>query len=129
MQDKIDLIIRILQHTEGLGEDECNELVTALIDIQRKLGQLRIENSNLLMLNKTDPVDKTTYQLSPEEIYLIANRELPEEDFWADGENNANEALKNLVTLAEKGDISRITYDYYWKEYGHMYGTISKKES
>lgn len=58
-----------------------------------------------------------TYKLTDEEIMLIAERELPSEEFWADGEHTLAKALKSLVYQAEQGYISRITYDYYINEY------------
>ena len=57
------------------------------------------------------------YQLSDEEISDIADRELPDEEFFQDGEINLRQALKNLVWLIEDRRISRITFDYYMKEY------------
>ena len=54
-----------------------------------------------------------TYKLTLEEISSIAERELPDEQFWADGEHTLAEALKSLVYQAERGYISRITFDYY----------------
>ena len=46
-----------------------------------------------------------TYKLTEEEIMYIAERELPTENFFQDGEVNLKQAKRNL--------ISRITYDYY----------------
>ena len=57
------------------------------------------------------------YQLSDEEISDIADRELPDEEFFQDGEINLRKALKYLVWLIEDRRISRITFDYYMKEY------------
>ena len=57
------------------------------------------------------------YQLSDEEISDIADRELPDEEFFQDGEIDLRQALKNLVWLVEDRRISRITFDYYMKEY------------
>ena len=57
------------------------------------------------------------YQLSDEEISDIADRELPDEEFFQDGEIDLRQALKNLVWLIEDRRISRITFDYYMKEY------------
>tara|TARA_Y100001963_G_scaffold151075_1_gene233289 strand:+ start:1801 stop:2010 length:210 start_codon:yes stop_codon:yes gene_type:complete len=59
-----------------------------------------------------------TYKLTDEERMLIAERELPSEEFWADGEHTKAQALKNLVHQAERGYISRITFDYYMEEFG-----------
>ena len=57
------------------------------------------------------------YELTIEEMYEIADRELPVENFFQDGELSVKQALKNLVWLVENKRISRITYDYYIKEY------------
>ena len=57
------------------------------------------------------------YELTIEEMYAIADRELPVENFFQDGELSVKQALKNLVWLVENKRISRITYDYYIKEY------------
>ena len=57
------------------------------------------------------------YQLSDGEISDIADRELPDEEFFQDGEIDLRQALKNLVWLVEDRRISRITFDYYMKEY------------
>tara|TARA_R100001594_G_scaffold134820_1_gene176167 strand:+ start:508 stop:726 length:219 start_codon:yes stop_codon:yes gene_type:complete len=59
-----------------------------------------------------------TYTLTPEEMSSIAERELPAEQFWADGEHTTAQALKSLVYQAEQGYISRITFDYYMEEFG-----------
>ena len=58
-----------------------------------------------------------TYKLTDEEIMSIAERELPSEQFWADGEHTTAQALKSLVYQAERGYISRITFDYYMEDY------------
>ena len=57
------------------------------------------------------------YELTIEEMYEIADRELPVENFFQDGELSVKQALKNLVWLVENKRISRRTYDYYIKEY------------
>ena len=57
------------------------------------------------------------YQLSDDEISDIVERELPDEEFFQDGEINLRQALKNLVWLVDDRRISRITFDYYMKEY------------
>ena len=57
------------------------------------------------------------YELTSEEIMDIAERELPTEEFFQDGELELKEALKNLVWLVENKRISRITYNYYMEEY------------
>ena len=59
----------------------------------------------------------TKYELTDDEIMLIAENELPAEAFFQDGELSLKEALKNLVWLVENKRISRITYEYYMKEY------------
>ena len=59
----------------------------------------------------------TKYELTDDEIMLIAENELPAEAFFQDGELSVKEALKNLVWLVESKRISRITYEYYMKEY------------
>ena len=57
------------------------------------------------------------YQLSDDEINDIVDRELPDEEFFQDGELDLRQALKNLVWLVEDRRISRITFDYYMEEY------------
>ena len=57
------------------------------------------------------------YELTSEEIMDRAERELPTEEFFQDGELELKEALKNLVWLVENKRISRITYNYYMEEY------------
>ena len=58
-----------------------------------------------------------TYQLTDDEIMYIAERELPDEEFFQDGELTIKQALKNLVWLVDNKRISRITFDYYMSEY------------
>tara|TARA_Y100000593_G_scaffold83824_1_gene158317 strand:+ start:27570 stop:27803 length:234 start_codon:yes stop_codon:yes gene_type:complete len=70
---------------------------------------------------KDDVLLKTkTYTLTFEEMSSIAERELPAEQFWADGEHTTAQALKSLVYQAERGYISRITFDYYMEEFGNV---------
>ena len=57
------------------------------------------------------------YELTDDEIMDIAERELPEEQFFQDGELNLCQALKNLVWLIDNNHISRITFDYYISAY------------
>ena len=54
-----------------------------------------------------------TYKLTEEEIMYIAERELPTENFFQDGEVNLKQAKRNLNYQLERNLISRITYDYY----------------
>ena len=54
-----------------------------------------------------------TYKLTEEEIMYIAERELPTENFFQDGEVNLQQAKSNLNYQLENNFISRITYDYY----------------
>jgi len=54
-----------------------------------------------------------TYKLTEEEIMYIAERELPTENFFQDGEVNLQQAKRNLKYQLESNFISRITYDYY----------------
>ena len=56
-----------------------------------------------------------TYKLTEEEIMYIAERELPTENFFQDGEVNLQQAKRNLNYQLENNFISRITYDYYKK--------------
>ena len=58
-----------------------------------------------------------TYKLTDDERMYIAERELPEENFFQDGELSLPQALKNLVWLVDTNRISRITFDYYMEEY------------
>ena len=57
------------------------------------------------------------YDLTNDEIMDIVERELPEENFFQDGELNLKQALKNLVWLIDNNRISRITFDYYISAY------------
>ena len=57
------------------------------------------------------------YELTDEERMDIAERELPDEEFFQDGELSLKQALKNLVWLVDNRRISRITFDYYMEEY------------
>ena len=54
-----------------------------------------------------------TYQLTDDEIMYIAERELPSENFFQDGEVTLEQAKDNLDWQLENNYISRITYDYY----------------
>tara|TARA_Y100000310_G_scaffold115265_1_gene113835 strand:+ start:984 stop:1175 length:192 start_codon:yes stop_codon:yes gene_type:complete len=54
-----------------------------------------------------------TYKLTDEEIMYIAERELPSENFFQDGEVTLEQAKENLDWQLENNYISRITYDYY----------------
>ena len=56
-----------------------------------------------------------TYKLTEEEIMDIAERELPSENFFQDGEVTLKEAKESLDYQLESHAISRITYDYYKK--------------
>ena len=58
-----------------------------------------------------------TYHLTDDEILYIAERELPEENFWQDGEVTLKVALKSLKWQLERNYISRITYDHYMESY------------
>ena len=58
-----------------------------------------------------------TYKLTEAEIFEIAERELPEENFFEDGELNFKQAFENLKWLLENKRISRITYDCYMEDY------------
>tara|TARA_R100000808_G_scaffold14980_1_gene35029 strand:- start:1863 stop:2057 length:195 start_codon:yes stop_codon:yes gene_type:complete len=57
------------------------------------------------------------YKLTDNEISDIVERELPQENFFQDGELTIKQALKNLVWLVENRRISRITFDYYMEDY------------
>ena len=57
------------------------------------------------------------YELNDSEIMDIADRELPDEQFFQDGELNLKQALINLDWLVDTRRISRITFDYYMSEY------------
>ena len=60
-----------------------------------------------------------TYKLTHDEISDIVERELPDENFFQDGELTLKEALKNLVRLVENRRISRITFDHYMEEFNN----------
>ena len=60
-----------------------------------------------------------TYKLTDEERMYIAERELPDEQFFQDGELSLKQALKNLRWMVETNRISRITYDYYKEEFSN----------
>ena len=55
------------------------------------------------------------YTLTSEEWLDIAEREMPQEDFYQDGELNEEEALKNLRSLYIHGHVSRVTLAWYEK--------------
>ena len=55
------------------------------------------------------------YTLTSEEWLDIAEREMPQEDFYQDGELNEEEALKNLRSLYTHGYVSRATLAWYEK--------------
>ena len=58
-------------------------------------------------------INSKTYTLTEEEIEYIAERELPTEHFFQDGEVTLKQAKANLDWQLEKNYISKITYDYY----------------
>ena len=58
-----------------------------------------------------------TYKLTDDERMYIAERELPTENFFQDGELSLKQALNSLKWQLERNYISRITYDYYMEEY------------
>jgi len=64
-----------------------------------------------------DKMKTKTYKLTPDEISDIAERELPTEEFFQDGELSLPQALKNLVWLIDDRRISRITFNYYMENY------------
>ena len=53
------------------------------------------------------------YNLTNEEWLDIAEREMPQENFYQDGELNEEEALKNLRSLCTHGYVSRATLAWY----------------
>ena len=53
------------------------------------------------------------YVLEGEEWLDIAERELPQEAFYQDGELNETEALDNAHSLYKLGEISRATLAWY----------------
>ena len=61
-----------------------------------------------------------TYTLTEEEISDIAERELPTENFFQDGEVTLKQAKASLDYMLERNFISRITYDYY-KEWEYAF--------
>ena len=58
-----------------------------------------------------------TYKLTDDERMYIAERELPAENFFQDGELSLKQALNSLKWQLERNYISRITYDHYMEEY------------
>ena len=59
------------------------------------------------------------YNLSHKEWEDIAEREMPQENFYQDGELNEEQALKNLKSLYTHGYVSRATLAWY--EIGRYY--------
>ena len=51
------------------------------------------------------------------EAYKIAEKELPQEDLFQDGELNRKQAKQNLKRLFNEGRISSITFNYYINSY------------
>lgn len=51
------------------------------------------------------------------EAYRIAEKELPQEDLFQDGELNRKQAKQNLERLFNEGRVSSITYNYYINNY------------
>ena len=51
------------------------------------------------------------------EVYRIAEKELPQEDLFQDGELNRKQAKQNLERLFNEGRVSSITYNYYINNY------------
>ena len=53
------------------------------------------------------------YTLNNEEWADVAEREMPEENFYQDGELNEKQAMRNLKSLYTHGYVSRVTYAWY----------------
>ena len=51
------------------------------------------------------------------EAYRIAEKALPQEDLFQDGELNRKQAKQNLERLFNEGRVSSITYNYYINNY------------
>ena len=51
------------------------------------------------------------------EAYEIADKELPKEELFQDGELNRKQAKQNLKRLFNEGRISSITFNYYINSY------------
>tara|TARA_R110002051_G_scaffold324505_2_gene422070 strand:- start:230 stop:427 length:198 start_codon:yes stop_codon:yes gene_type:complete len=49
--------------------------------------------------------------------YEIAEKELPQEQLFQDGELNRKQAKDNLKRLFKEGRVSSITYNYYINSY------------
>ena len=58
-----------------------------------------------------------TYKLTDDERMYIAERELPAENFFQDGELSLKQALNSLKWQLARNYISRITYDHYMESY------------
>ena len=56
------------------------------------------------------------YTLNNEEWADVAEREMPEENFYQDGELNEEQAMRNLESLYTHGFVSRVTYVWYKQE-------------
>ena len=59
------------------------------------------------------------YDLTNEEWSDIAEREMPQENFYQDGELDEEQALGNLKSLYTHGHVSRVTLAWY--EIGRYY--------
>ena len=55
------------------------------------------------------------YNLTNEEWLDIAEKEMPQENFYQDGELNEEQALENLKSLYTHGHVSRVTLAWYEK--------------
>ena len=58
-------------------------------------------------------MSKGRLHLTSEEWADIAEREMPQENFYQDGELNEEQALENLKSLYTHGHVSRATLAWY----------------
>ena len=64
------------------------------------------------------------YNLNEREWAEVAEREMPQENFYQDGELNEEQAMKNLKSLHTHGHVSRVTYAWYKIGRGNISVTV-----
>ena len=68
---------------------------------------------NVLDSNHIINRSKGRYHLTSKEWAEVAEREMPQENFYQDGELNEEQAMRNLKSLYTHGYVSRVTYAWY----------------
>jgi hypothetical protein len=61
-------------------------------------------------------MSKERYHLTNKEWADVAEREMPEENFYQDGELNEEQAMRNLESLFIHKFVSKVTYLWYKQE-------------